>query len=128
LRAERLKSQPVVGAFRPRRPATIASRVAPPQAFWPALPTGRPAKGVAIPEGFYVQVRYPRARRWVTLAVSDLRPIAAGIAADGYRDLRNGRGEAPRQVRVVTPGQLRREGGRRDVTIADADVARGGAR
>ncbi|HET7378655.1 MAG TPA: hypothetical protein VFJ24_01310 [Gaiellales bacterium] len=73
-------------------------------------------------------MRYPHARRWVTVGVADLRPIAAGVAADGYRDLRNGRGETPSQVRVVTVGQLRREGGQRDIDIADADVARGGAR
>jgi hypothetical protein len=82
-------------------------------------------KGGAIPEGFYVQVRYPHAGRWVTLALFDVRPTAAGVAADAYRDRHNGRGETPRQVRVVTAGQLRREGGQRDLTIAEADVARG---
>jgi hypothetical protein len=96
----------------------------PAPAFWSALATGWQAKGGAIPEGFYVQVRYPHARRWVTLTVSDVRPTAAGIAADAYRGRPNGRGETPRQVRVVTAGQLRREGGQRDVSIAHADVAR----
>lgn len=81
-----------------------------------------------IPQGFYAQVRYPHARRWVTLAVADIRPIAAGVAADGYRDLRNSEGATPTQVRVVTAGQLRREGGQRELDIADADAARGGAR
>jgi len=99
-------------------------RSSPSPAFWPALPTGWQAKGGAIREGFYVQVRYPHARRWVTVAVSDVRPTAANIAANAYRDRPNGRGETPRQVRVVTAGQLRREGGQRDVRIADADVAR----
>jgi hypothetical protein len=64
----------------------------------------------------------------VTLTVSDVRPTAAGIAAAAYRDRPNGRGETPRQVRVVTADQLRREGGQRNVRIADADVARGATR
>jgi hypothetical protein len=100
----------------------------PSPAFWPALATGWQAKVGAMPEGFYVQVRYPHARRWVTLTVSESRPIAAGMAADAYRDRPNGRGETPRQVRVVTAGQLRREGGQRDLNIADADIARGATR
>lgn len=62
----------------------------------------------------------------MTLTVSDDRATAAGIAADEYRDRPNGRGETPRQVRVVTAGQLRREAGQRDLNITDADVARGG--
>lgn len=73
------------------------------------------AKGGAIPEGFYFKVRYPRARRWVTLAVFDVRSTAARVAAEAYPERRNGRGETPWQVRVVSAGQLRREGGRRDV-------------
>ena len=68
-----------------------------------------------------------RRRRWVTLTVSDVRPTAAGIAADAYGDRFNERRETPRQVRVVTAGQLRREGGRRDLNIADAGIARGDA-
>ena len=100
-------------------------RSSPSPAFWPALPTGWHAKGGVIPEGFYVQVRYPHARRWVTLALFDVRPTAAGVAANAYRDRHNGRGETPRQVRVISAGQLRREGGQRDLTIAEADVARG---
>ena len=89
---------------------------------------GWPAKGGAIPEGYYVQVRYPQGRRWVTVAVCDARPTASGIGADAYRNLCNGRGETPQQVRVLSATQLRREGGQRDVSIADADVARGAAR
>ena len=99
-------------SVRPRRLATTASRVAsPPPAFASALPTDWQAEGRAIPEGFYVQVRYPHARRWVTLAASDIRLRAARVAADAYHDRHNGRGETPRQVRIVTAGQLRREGG-----------------
>ena len=57
--------------------------------------------------------------------VSDVRTTAAGIAAEAYRERPNRRGETPRQVRLMTAGQLRREGGQRDLKIADADVARG---
>jgi hypothetical protein len=77
--------------------------------------------------GFYVQVRYPRARRWLTVAVSHARSEAARTAADAYRDLEDGSGETPRQVRVVSASQLRREGGQREVSLADADVVRRGA-
>jgi len=86
------------------------------------------AEGGAIPEGFYVQVHYPRARRWVTLAVFDVRSTAARVAAEACRERRNGRGETPWQVRVVTADQPRREGGRRDVSIAYADIARAATR
>jgi hypothetical protein len=56
------------------------------------------------------------------------RSTAAGIAAEAFRKRRNGRGETPWQVRVVTADQLRREGGRRDVSIAYADIARAATR
>jgi hypothetical protein len=60
--------------------------------------------------------------------VSDVRTTASAVAADAYRNLRNGRGETPRQVRVLRAGQLRREGGQRDVNLADADIARSATR
>ena len=78
--------------------------------------------------GYYVQVRYPRARRWLTVAVSDARSEAAHTAADAYRGLEDGSGELPRQVRIISAPQLRREGGQREVSLADADVVRLGAR
>jgi len=64
----------------------------------------------------------------VTLAVFDVRSTAARVAAEAYRERRNGRGETPWQVRVVTADQPRREGGRRDVSIAYADIARAATR
>ena len=73
---------------------------------------------------YYVQVRYPQAGRWVTIAACDDRAAASGVASEAYRDRRNGSGETPRQVRVVSTAQLRREGGQRDLEIADADVVR----
>jgi hypothetical protein len=64
----------------------------------------------------------------VTVAVSDQRPVAAGVAADAYRNLRNASGETPGQVRIVSAAQLLREGGRGEVRAADADVARAAPR
>ena len=49
------------------------------------------------------------------------------MAADAYRDLEDGSGERPRQVRVISAPQLQREGGQREVSLADADVVRLGA-
>jgi hypothetical protein len=75
--------------------------------------------------GSYVQVWYPNGRRWVTVAVSDHRAIAAGFAAAAFRERRNSRGQLPRRVRVVSAAQLVYEGGEHEVRIADADLVRG---
>jgi hypothetical protein len=77
------------------------------------------------PSGNYVQVRYPLDRRWVTVAVSDTRRVAARIGADAYRNLENERGHIPTQVRIVSAAQLRREHGHQAVQAADTDIARG---
>ena len=61
--------------------------------------------------GFYVQVRYPHARGWETVAVSATRGVAAKLAGDLYRDLRNDAGQSPVQVRIASDELLRREGG-----------------
>jgi len=71
-----------------------------------------------IERGFYVQVRYPHARRWETVAVSATRGVAAKLAGDMYRDLRNDSGQSPVQVRIASDELLRREGG--DQAIRDA--------
>ena len=72
--------------------------------------------------GNYVQVRYPRGGRWVTVAVSDTRASAARVAADAYREHCNPRGETPTQVRIVSAVQLVREGGEQGIHIADAQL------
>ena len=72
--------------------------------------------------GSYVQVRYPRGGRWVTVAVSDTGSSAAKAAAEAYRDRRDPRGEAPSQVRIVSAAQLVREGGEQELRIADAEL------
>jgi hypothetical protein len=72
--------------------------------------------------GNYVQVRYPQGGRWVTVAVSDSRASAAKVAADAYRGHCNPRGETPTQVRIVSAAQLVREGGEREVNLADAEL------
>jgi len=77
-----------------------------------------------VTEGFYVQVRYPQGQRWMTVAVSDHRPTASTAAAEAYRDLRNARGDAPRQVRVISATQFVRESGRRAVKSADAELVK----
>jgi hypothetical protein len=70
-------------------------------------------------------VRYPRALRWRTVAVFDLRPPASDAAAHAYRNLANASGETPHQVRVLSGTQLIREGGQRGLKIARADIAAG---
>jgi hypothetical protein len=78
--------------------------------------------------GSYVQVRYPRGGRWLTVAVSDTRAGAARLAAGAYRERHNLQGEAPTQVRVVAAAQLAREGGEQAIRIADADLIAGSRR
>lgn len=75
-------------------------------------------------EGFYVQVRYPQGRRWVTVVVSETRRAAATLAADAYKGLADRRGETPRQVRVVSASQILREGGNSDLGLAYSDLTR----
>ncbi len=75
----------------------------------------------------YVQVRYRSGARWVTVTASENRDAARVAAAGAYRDLRNSRDESPTQVRLVSGDQLTREGGPRDVRLADAVVARNAA-
>jgi hypothetical protein len=71
----------------------------------------------------YVQARYPRGRRWVTVASSETRAAARVAAARAYRDCLDSRGETPIQVRIVSAAQLVREGGQREPRIADAAIA-----
>ena len=84
----------------------------------------RGAEGRRIERGFYVQVRYPHAERWETVAVSATRGVAAKLAGDMYRDLRNEAGQSPGQVRIASDDLLRREGGDAAVQRAAADLWR----
>jgi hypothetical protein len=78
---------------------------------------------VGSSQGHYVQVRYPRGR-WVTVAMEETRARAATAAATAYAALLDGRGETPSQCRVVRAAQLVREGGEREVRIAESEIAR----
>ncbi len=72
----------------------------------------------------YVQVRYRRGERWVTVTASEDRVTARAAAANAYHGLRDSQDESPTQVRLVTAAQLTREAGDHGVRIADAAVAR----
>ena len=72
--------------------------------------------------GNYLQVHYATAERWVTVAVSDTRAVAARFAPDAFQTRRNGCGEPPIHVRIVSAAQLVFEGGEQEVHRADADV------
>lgn len=78
--------------------------------------------------GNYLQVHYSNAERWVTVAVSDTRAVAARFAPDAFRTRQDARGQTPIHVRVVTAAQLVYEGGEQDVRRADADVVNGARR
>jgi len=84
----------------------------------------RLAEACSIERGFYVQVRYPHTDRWETVAVSASRAVAAKLAGDMYRDLRNEAGQSPGQVRIASDDLLRREGGDGAVERAAADLWR----
>ncbi len=69
-------------------------------------------------------MRYPHAERWETVAVSATRGVAAKLAGDMYRDLRDESNQAPVQIRIASDDLLRREGGEAAVTRAAEDVWR----
>ena len=69
-------------------------------------------------------MRYPHAERWETVAVSASRGVAAKLAGDMYRDLRDEAGQSPGQVRIASDDLLRREGGEAAVRRAAADLWR----
>jgi hypothetical protein len=75
-----------------------------------------------IDRAFYVQVRYPHGERWETVAVSANRGMAASLAGGMYRDLRDGAGRSPVQVRIASDEILRRAGGEGAVQEAAADL------
>jgi hypothetical protein len=82
----------------------------------------RPPKGDAIPQGFYVQLRYPQQLRWVAVAVSENRRTAATFAANAYRHLRNDAGHDPTGVRIISTHALETEGGAAAITQATTDL------
>ncbi len=90
--------------------------------LWRLRDDRRARRAEAIERGFYVQVRYPHADRWETVAVSAARGIAASMAGGMYRDLRNAAGQAPVQVRIASDDLLRREGGDAAVRRAATDL------
>lgn len=75
-----------------------------------------------IDRAFYVQVRYPHGERWETVAVSAHRGVAASLAGDMYRDLRDAAGRSPMQVRIASDEKLRRAGGEAAVLQAATDL------
>jgi hypothetical protein len=75
-----------------------------------------------IDRAFYVQVRYPHGERWETVAVSAHRGVAASLAGDMYRDLRDDAGRSPVQVRIASDEKLRKAGGEPAVRQAAADL------
>jgi hypothetical protein len=79
-------------------------------------------RGWDIDRAFYVQVRYPHGERWETVAVSAHRGVAASLAGDMYRDLRDDAGRSPVQVRIASDQKLRQAGGEGAVRQAAADL------
>jgi hypothetical protein len=69
-----------------------------------------------------VQVIYPGGERWVAVAVSDDRRTAIRLGATAYRDLEDALGRRANGVRVVSVGDLRRDGGEQAVRRAACDV------
>jgi hypothetical protein len=73
-------------------------------------------------EVYYVQVRYPAGNRWVAGAVSDDRRAAERLAPGVLRYLKNDRGRAPAEVRIVSLSDLIVEGGEDALERARADL------
>jgi hypothetical protein len=70
-------------------------------------------------------VRYPQGRRWVTVAVSEIRREAATLAADAYRHLADAGGRVPSAVRIVDASELRGVDGLAAAVRAVGDLHRG---
>jgi hypothetical protein len=79
--------------------------------------------GRRVTEDFYVQVRYSGGRRWVAVAVSEDRRLAASLAAAAYQNLADDRGRTPTGVRIMGAGELEIEGGPDAVAKAARDIA-----
>jgi hypothetical protein len=76
-----------------------------------------------VTEDFYVQVRYPGAKRWVAVAMAENRRLAASLAAGAYQNLADSRGRTPNGVRIVSTRELEVEGGPGAVDRAARDIA-----
>ena len=74
-------------------------------------------------EDFYVQVRYPKGKRWVAVAVAGDRRLAASLAAGAYQNLADGRGRTPNGVRIISARELEVEGGPGALDRAARDIA-----
>ena len=79
-------------------------------------------KGGGINEDYYVQVRYRRGRRWVTVAVSDVRDVATRLAGDAYNGPRDRDDKTATQVRIISTADLLLEGGATAHGRAAADL------
>jgi hypothetical protein len=79
--------------------------------------------GRRVTEDFYVQVRYPRGKRWVAVAMAENRRLAASLAAGAYRNLADGRGRTPNGVRIISTQELEAEAGPGAVERAARDIA-----
>jgi hypothetical protein len=79
--------------------------------------------GRRMTEDFYVQVRYSGGRRWVAVAVSENRRLAASLAAAAYQNLADDRGRTPTGVRIMGARELEIEGGTDAVAKAARDIA-----
>lgn len=75
-------------------------------------------------DSHYIQVSYPDEVRWVAVYLSETRRAASDLAAHAFHTVRNDRGRAPNRLRLVSPGQLVREGGDKAIRRADADILR----
>jgi hypothetical protein len=73
-------------------------------------------------QGFYVQLIYPAGERWISIAVTVDRRSAIRLGAQAYRLREDRLGRHANGVRVVSVGDLWRDGGDQAVSRADLDV------
>jgi hypothetical protein len=62
---------------------------------------------------FFVQLRFPRGDRWVTVAVADSRRVAAAYAGAAFAHARSEAGLHAGGVRIVTEQDIERLAGAR---------------
>jgi len=71
---------------------------------------------------FYVQVRYPRGERWVTISCEEARRDAAQRAALAFPEVVNADGEHAMQVRIIAAADARARGGQAAIDRAHEDL------
>jgi hypothetical protein len=77
---------------------------------------------IAVDDLHYVQIRYPRGDRWITIAREKARHAAARRAALAFPEVVDADGRHAMQVRVIRRAQLGADDGQAALRRAEEDL------